>query len=1297
MRYGLLGPLEVDDGERSVKITSAKQRALLAVLLLNANQVVSSDRLIEAVWEGAPPETAAKSLQVLVSQLRKLVGKERLETRAPGYVIRVGEGELDLDRFDAHLRRARQASPPEAATALRDALALWRGPSLADFAFNSFAQVEIARLEELRLEATEERIEADLAIGRHRSVVGELDALVAEFPLRERLRGLFMLGLYRSGRQAEALQAYQDARHALVEQLGIEPGRSLRDLEQAILRQDPALDVVAQPRPAEPAESDAPERASPAPERKLATVLFADLAGCGELVGRDPERAGAELERLHDAIVDETTRAGGTVEGFVGNVAMSVFGLPAAQEDHAERALYAALAMQERFEELLGGRRGLGIGIDTGEVLTTEVRESSSFSAGESVSAAARLAEAAGRGEILVGERTVGVVRGAFAFGETRPVDESEDGIPIACRALQHSLAAPRTRGVAGMGRPFVGRQQELEFLRSAYARVVHRGEPHLVTIVGDAGVGKTSLIRQLSEWLARQTPEPILRAGRCLPYGRGITYWPLGEVLKEHLGLIESDPPATVRERLGERAILGLTLGLDVATGLHPLSARERLHAAWIELLDELVAARPTVIVVEDLHWADEPLLELLDRVLRDVSGPLLLVATARPERHDGRPPWGVGHRHASQIWLEPLSATEATRMLERMLGSGLPTRLRQLVLEPAEGNPFFVEELVAALIDRRYLVREDGIWVLRGLPTRPSVPDSIESLLAARMDLLGPSEKAALQAASVIGRVFWADPVREIVGGVDADLGVLVERDLIRRRPHSSMAGEREFTFKHALIRDVAYASLPKASRAHLHAAFAAWIERVGGGRDEHAPLLAHHYAEAVRPEDVDLVWPDGGQELEALRAKARIWLRRAAELAGGRYALDDKITLLRGAVGLEPNPVAQARLWREIAHASAVNYDDDAFKHAIAKAIEATSDDEELTELYAEFVFQCALRWQQEVDRPRIDDWSRVVLDRGGSERPRAQALIARAICHPEEAEAAAREAEAIAARLDDTELHSYALYVRADVALAAAAYDEAQRMVEARFEVLDRVVDPDHRADACWAALPAYLGNGRFADARRIALLHDEITERLTPHHRLHGVAVLLEVEQLAGNWERIRELTPRAEQAAEQNMTRCLHNRLALLTCALACAHLGDEDEAHRLEARSEESGVDLYGRAESLIWLSLHREDLTAVERGLGELERPRKSFLRSRKLAPVAARLDALAALDRRDTLERDAPPLLRPGTYLEPFALRALGVVRKDENLAVQAVERFAAMGLEWYAAQTRAQLTATDLAGR
>jgi class 3 adenylate cyclase/DNA-binding SARP family transcriptional activator len=1286
MEFRVLGPLEVLEEGQALDIGGLKPRALLALLLLKANQVVSSDRLVDALWEEAPPETAVKALQVYVSQLRKVVGRDRIATRAGGYVLRVAPRELDLERFEELVARGDGES-------LREALSLWRGPPLADFAYDQFARREIARLEEMRVVALEERCAADLELGRHVELVGELSSLVELYPFRERLRSLLMLALYRSGRQAEALDAYQDARRALVDELGIEPTPRLRELEGAILRQDPALDLAV---PGEPTATEAPPVTASRPpdpppvghERKLATVLFADLVGSTGLGEQDPERTRALLERFYTAMTEEIERAGGTVEKFIGDAVMAAFGVPAAQEDHAERALHAALAMQNRFRELFGEALDLRIGVNTGEVVAGEAREGGSFATGDAVNVAARLEQAAVPGQILVGERTAAAARGAFDFDDAVTVEAKGKSQGVACRRLLRALRLTRPRGLGGFRRTFVGRQAELELMTAAYERAVRGDELHLVTVIGDAGVGKTSLVGEFHQWLLAQPEEPRTLSGRCLAYGRGITYWPLGEVLREHLGLLESDPPDVVLERLGSCQILGLTLGFDVAGDLHPLVARERLHDAWVELLEEIASVRPTVVVVEDIHWGEEPLLDLLEDLLRDVSGPLLVLGTARPELLDWRSTWAAGHRNATRLWLEPLSRDDAARMLEELLGPDIPSRLGQLVLEQAEGNPFFLEELVAALIDRGFLARQNGAWELRHLPAGFTVPDSIESILAARIDLLGPAEKAALQAAAVVGRVFWTGPVLELLVGIEPDTGVLVGRDFIRRRRTSSMAGEQEFAFKHALTRDVAYASLPKAKRARLHAAFAAWLDRMGSDRDEYAPLLAHHYAESVRPTDRDLAWPDDDAEFERLRAKALVWLRRSAELAGARYALDEQISLLERALELEPSAAGRSDLLREIIHAHALNYDDDAFKKASLTAIGACSDRAELAWLYAEAAFQCSVRWQQESDRELIDDWSRLALELDATDMEvRAKALVGRSICRPDEAAAAAREADAIAAELDDPLLRSWALYLRADVALATGKYDDAVGIVEQRLETLARIDDPDHRADCYWAAVPAYIGSGRIEDGRRIARLHEEETEGLTSHHRLHGVAVLLEVEQMAGDWERIRALTGRAEQVVDQSTTRCLHNRLALLTCALASAYLGDEEEARRLEARSEESGIELYGRAESAIGLALLRGDLAETERLLDELERPRKSLMRSRKLAPITARLDALAALGRWGTIESDAVPLLKPGIYLEPFALRALGGARQDPRLVEKAARCFEALGLIWHAAHTRA----------
>ena len=1304
--FRILGPLEVSDGDRLLRLSGARQKALLALLLLHANEVVSSDRLIDELWGEEPPEKAANALQARVSQLRRALGRsgsEALVTRAPGYLLEVGPGELDAERFEQLAREGRRAlaqgDAAGAAALLVAALALWRGPALADFAYEPFAQGEIARLEEARLAALEERLEADLALGRHGELAGELEALVTAHPVRERLRGQLMLALYRSGRQAEALEAYQETRRALVEELGIEPSPPLRELHAAILNQDAALELRIEA-PAVPAPPPAPPAralVAPSEERKVVTLLFADLVGSTELGGRqDPERTRARLERFYEATAAEIEVAGGTVEKFVGDAVMAAFGAPAAQEDHAERALHAALAVHKRVEERFGDARALRIGVDTGEVVLGRAREGSSFVTGDAVNVAARLERAAEPGEVLVGERTVAAVRGAFEFAERKIVGAKGKPDGLACRRLVRALSLARPRGVGGLRRAFVGRESELDLLRATYRRLFGERESHLVTIMGDAGVGKTRLVRELWELLGSESPEPLRRTGRCLPYGRGITYWPLGEVLKEHLGILESDPPETVRRRLGDREILGLTLGLDVAGDRHPLAAREQLHEAWVGWLEELIGERPAVVLVEDLHWAEEPLLDLLERLLRDVQGPLLLLATARPELLDRRPAWGGGRRNATTLWLEPLPRDEAARLLDALVGAELPPSVRELVLERAEGNPFFVEELIGTLIDQGVLERANGGWVAGELPADFAVPDSVQAVLASRIDLLAPVEKAALQAASVIGRIFWAGPVRELLEGAEPDFAALEERDFIRRRSGSSLAGEREFAIKHALTREVAYASLPRARRARLHAAFAEWLERGGEGRDETAPFLAHHYAEAVRPEDVDLAWADDEAQYEKLREKAVVWLRRAAELAIGRYAIDEALAVLHRAVELERSEPAQAELWLTIGQTNALKYDGEALHTAMEKAIALSTDPRLRVEACSELAYLTATKygmWTRRPDAQLVEGWIERALELtdGKEGLERVMALVAKACWDPSQ-ESAAQEAVEIAERLGGVQPRYGAYWAAQEVALAAGRYEEALARASAIVQLLPELTNPDDRSGVHWAAIVASLAAGRLDEARRHALLHDEILSRLTPHQVVHGLGLKLLVEEHAGRWGDIRTHLARVEPAVVANLdTPCVLNPRMLLLCALAAAHEGDEPEARRLEAAAAAMAMDGYGLTiDALsVRLALLRDDLGTVET---LLELP--VGLSYTATVARSARLDALAALRDRARVEEEAPPLIRPNTYLEPFALRALGIVREDEKLVEQALARFESMGLGWHAGETRVLLAGRPL---
>jgi len=1022
-----------------------------------------------------------------------------------------------------------------------------------------------------------------------------------------------------------------------------------------------------------------------AEERKLATVLFADLVGSTQFAGdQDPERVRAVLDRFYDAMEEEVERAGGTVEKFVGDAVMAAFGAPAAHEDDAERALHVALGMQRRMGELFGGRLALRVGVNTGDVVVGHPREGSSFVTGDAVNVCARLEQAAGAGEILVGERTVAAARGAFEFAEPMTVQAKGKPGGVVCRRLVRALSLMRPRGIAGLQPVFVGRAGELADLQQAYERVVSTGQPHLVTVVGDAGVGKTRLVREFWQWLGGDPRQPLLRTGRCLSYGHGITYWPLGEVLKEHFGIRDSDPPEVVAERLAGREGLGFSLGLAPPHGMHPLTVRDRLQTSWVGFLQDLASERPTVVLVEDLHWAGDELCDLLQMLAERVAGPFLLVVTARPELFDQRPGWPVG---GLLVRLEALPAAEAQQLVGGLLGSDCPAAIRQLIAQRAEGNPFFVEEVIATLADRGVLVRENDGWSFGELPPDFFVPDTVQAVLAARIDMLPRAEKPALQTASVIGRVFWSDPVRELAEGADPEFSLLQERDFVLPHSRSSIEGQREWLIRHALTREVAYESLLKAKRAPLHAGFAEWLERNGRGEAEHAPLLAHHYAEAVRPENLDLAWLGREEHAEALRAKAVLWSRRAADLAIGRYEIDQGLALLHRALSLERDPQEQAGIWQRIGQACALKYDGEGFWQAMAKALEIGGPS---AEVYADLALQTGQRagmWVQQPDPEwtLVGGWIQQALELA-PEGSLAQGNALAALADFDSDEAAARSALAIAELLGNRELRCIALHVIAGLAMVERDLDRAAAVMDQVMALLPAVPDPDVCATALMVAVFVYLKSGRLELAAAASEQAVEIAAGLTPHHRVHGAAWQMLLASVTGRWDELRARAGEAEQAVDANRaagTPCALDVAILLNCAVGRAHAGDDEEARRLEAKAD--GFGMAGGRFYQGWFEPPRIRLAMTRRETGQLAELAPADF-DWEWEPVSTFLDALAALGDFERIEAEAPKWLHQGTFAEPFALRALGIARSDQALIQQALKRFEEMELSWHAEETR-----------
>jgi len=626
-------------------------------------------------------------------------------------------------------------------------------------------------------------------------------------------------------------------------------------------------------------------------ERKVATVLFADLVdSTGLVAAADPEVVRQRVKRYFDVASHSIEAHGGTIEKFAGDAVMAAFGVPLAHEDDAVRAVRAALEIVPAVDEL-----GLAvrIGVESGEVVVDE--GDSTFATGEAVNLAARLQQAAAPGEILLGPAVRRLAAGAVVVEEKGPI--AVRGVPEPLWTWRAVAVDESSRSPAA---PFVGREAELELLGNLFARAVRDGRVQLVTVFGEPGVGKTRLVGEFLAGLERTTA----LSGRTLPYGEGVTYWPVASMIKASAGISDDDPATEAFEKLrvsceSEAVADLLAVALGVLGATEEERRPEQLRWAVLRWVEQLAGAQPLVLVFEDVHWAEEPLLDLLEYLARSLRGvPVLIVAVARPELLDVRPSWGGGIRSASAIDLAPLGALESEELADALLSrSNVPPAQRALVLERAEGNPLFLEEIARVLGDDGGLER---------------IPDTVQAVIAARIDRLGAAEKRVLQSAALIGRVFWRGALERLAPDVEvaAPLDGLLEREFVVREERSSISGDVAFRFAHVLIRDVAYAGLSKADRAVQHQAFADWVgERA---RDELAEVRAHHLDQAAYLlAELDGAVPAGlaRAAAEALEEAGRRALVRGAFVVARR-------TLLR-AVELEPSAgrryLAARAAWR------------------------------------------------------------------------------------------------------------------------------------------------------------------------------------------------------------------------------------------------------------------------------------------------------------------------------------------------------------------------------------------------
>jgi len=850
VEFRILGPLEILDGERVLPLGGLKRRAVVAALLLHPNRVVSSEQLVDLVWGVEPPAAAQSSLQNHVLRLRRELG-DRLVTRPPGYLLRVEPGELDLDRFRTLIGEARIAEPGEAAARLQEALALWRGDPVADLAGEPVG-VAAAHLAELRLDALENRIDADLALGRHAEVVPELEALVGEHPFRERLRGQLMLALYRSGRQADALETYSAARAMFDEQLGTQPGAQLKELQRTILRQEAELAGPA----AVPGER--PARVEEA--RKTVTVLLADLAVDA---GSDPEVARDRLRHRREEEVAAVAAHGGTAGRTAETRVLGIFGVPVAHEDDALRAVRAARG-------LVADGLVTRAGVATGDVITGDPAHGRPLVSGAPLEEADRLRAAATHTDVLLGERAWRLVRHAVTAerqeGGHLVRDVSDEAEPVVRR----------------LETPLVGREDEIAEIVAAFRRTTRDGRARLVTVFGSPGVGKTRLAREVVDRLSGSATCVV---GRTPAYGQAATYAPLRDAFS---ALASGTVAAWATELLADERDGELLAAKIAAVAGEAPSTGPVEETAWAvrRLLETLARERPVVIVLEDLHWAAPVFLDLVEHVAELARAPILLLCLARPDILDTRPEWAGGRLSASSILLDALPNDEARMLLEGLAGdTALDDEARAEILAGAAGNPLFLEQLLASALESGEI----------------DTPDSIHALLSARLDRLPEAERRIAQAAAVYGQTFPTGVLQAVVGAdVRPALITLARRDFVELEAPDAF-GDETWGFRHVLVRDEAYAGIPKRRRAALHRQIAGIVvERAARRGVEADELIGYHLESAHRAQiEVDPQAP----ELAPLAADAARHLSTAGLRAYDERDPATSAGLLRRAAALLP----------------------------------------------------------------------------------------------------------------------------------------------------------------------------------------------------------------------------------------------------------------------------------------------------------------------------------------------------------------------------------------------------------